>query len=789
MKLLSVSEASVGNASISGASVSKASTGKPSRKLAGRHAWVWAFAAAALIVSPVDAQDDNARDADDTSADTQIDEVLVFGTRMQERLSGTGRGIALEELPQNVSVLSGDLLDDLQIDELDQAMTLLGGVTKEAQGIFADRYAIRGFTTDKNRRDGYIRGNSFVEPFFTERIEVVRGPSSLLYGRGSPGGVVSISSKRPEFERQNRIRLGAGSESFYQIGLDFTGPLNDQETMAYRFLYANSDKDSSTYRFRTEKREGLQAGLTWKPVEQVTLFADFERIEVDAVNSFESPFALRPGADPLDISPDDVVADPNDNGFGPGFEACSDCGSVSEQDIVTFEASWEVNDNLVLSAAYNEFERELYSRTRQAAPFGGEGTIPTLNFGDTTYYLSNNPADSAGNLNELYIPNLRDESTFKADIAYYFENSFVSGRAFIGYEKLERRNSNQFFFFFFDDTNNPFAPFFADGSNVTPEEYATLSAEDLRWFSQTDTGEIDFRKLGDAGLSISDDNDESIYFNVVAHLFDERLHLVAGGRFADVEIIGSGFPGDPVQRIEDDANVFQAGVTYDFTDNFSVFANYSESFEPSAALDENNVPLGPEEGTGIDFGFRFNLLDGQLRGTATYFDIELTNIVDLVIVDGVVLNRPVGEVTSDGFEFELTYTPLDNLFFAVSAGFQDPRVSAVGEASANQPGDRLEASVDTSVGFVAQYEILEGNLAGLQFTLDGDWRDDITINEALQNFVSESRTIVNVGAVFPIGNFGTLGVKVNNVADELVFERLAAWGEGRTYRATWSYDF
>ena len=155
----------------------------------------------------------------------------------------------LEQLPQSVSVVSGNLLKVEGITRLDDALTLVSGMAQQNNfGGLWDAYAIRGFAGDENVPSGYLVngfnwGRGFVGPrdmSDVERIEVVKGPDSALFGRGEPGGTVNIVTKKPLFHEQGYAALSGGSYQDYRAEADVTGPLSSWLAGRINGAYENS---------------------------------------------------------------------------------------------------------------------------------------------------------------------------------------------------------------------------------------------------------------------------------------------------------------------------------------------------------------------------------------------------------------------------------------------------------------------------------------------------------------------------------------------------------------------
>ena len=168
--------------------------------------------------------------------------------------------VPIEELPQAVQVISGELLQEVGAVRLNDALDLAAGVARQNTfGGAWDSFAIRGFAGDTNVPSGYLvngfnggRGFGGIrDTSSVERIEVMKGPGSALFGRGEPGGTVAIITKKPQFETQGSVAVAAGSDSFQRAEGDFTTPLGD--TVAIRINGAIEDADSFRDTVRTKR--------------------------------------------------------------------------------------------------------------------------------------------------------------------------------------------------------------------------------------------------------------------------------------------------------------------------------------------------------------------------------------------------------------------------------------------------------------------------------------------------------------------------------------------------------
>jgi iron complex outermembrane recepter protein len=193
--------------------------------------------AASLLSVPV------ALAADPADA-TEVEQVVVTGQKQAYR-----GDTPLRELPQSVEVLTAGLLKDVGVTRLDDALDMVSGVARQNNfGGLWDAYAIRGFAGNENVPSGFLvngfnGGRGFSGPrdlSDVERIEVVKGPASALFGRGEPGGTVNIITKKPLFDEQGSVTLSGGRFQTYRAEGDFTGPITQSIAGRINGAYENA---------------------------------------------------------------------------------------------------------------------------------------------------------------------------------------------------------------------------------------------------------------------------------------------------------------------------------------------------------------------------------------------------------------------------------------------------------------------------------------------------------------------------------------------------------------------
>ncbi|OZI37588.1 hypothetical protein CAL29_04075 [Bordetella genomosp. 10] len=196
-------------------------------------------------------------------------------------LAGAKTNTSLLETPQTISVTTRAQLDAQQATNLTQAARYIPGVYFGDNTDTRNEYfKARGFTLDQYQdglklltQGAWIENK--VDPFFLDRIEVLEGPSSGLYGQSSPGGLVNLVSKRPTDTPFGQIQLQTGTYGRAQLGVDVGGRLNDDGSLTYRVTGLARDTGTQVDRMR-EQRVAIAPAITWKSADtRFTLLASY----------------------------------------------------------------------------------------------------------------------------------------------------------------------------------------------------------------------------------------------------------------------------------------------------------------------------------------------------------------------------------------------------------------------------------------------------------------------------------------------------------------------------------
>ncbi|PMZ73082.1 TonB-dependent siderophore receptor [Pseudomonas sp. FW305-70] len=535
----------------------------------------------------------------------------------------------IQDIPQTINVVPAQVIRDQAPRYLDDALANVSGITQaNTLGSTQDSVMVRGFGDNRNgsiMRDGMpiVQGRGLNAS--VDRVEVLKGPASLLYGIQDPGGVVNMVSKKPELERYNALTARGSSYDDGKNGsggtFDSTGALGDSG-LAYRMVLDYEDEDY--WRNFGVHRESLIApSLAWYGESTQLLFAYEHR---EFLTPFDRGTLIDPRTNhPLDISRNERLDEPFNNMEG-------------RSDLYHFEADHELNDNWKAHFGYS-WNRETYdaSQVRVTAIDTKKGTL-TRSMDGTQNAISTDRFTTAsleGNVNVLGMQH---------DLLFGIDDEYRK----IYREDLIRQKSLTTFSYV-----NP----------VYGREVAgtTVSAPDS---AQTDELRSDSAFLQDS-----------------IHLNDQWI-LVAGARFQVYDqYAGKGVPFHANTDSNGQKWVPRAGLVYKYTDTLSFYGSYTESFKPNstiAPLSGSSTVLdggiAPEEAKSWELGAKLDL-PGRVTGNIALFDIEKRNVLVANAEGPTTIYSAAGEVRSRGLEVDLSGQLTDRWSMIGSYAYTDAEVT------------------------------------------------------------------------------------------------------------------
>lgn len=535
----------------------------------------------------------------------------------------------IQEIPQTINVVAAQVIRDQAPRNLDDALANVSGITQgNTLGSTQDSVMTRGFGDNRNgsiMRDGMplVQGRGMNAT--VDRVEVLKGPASLLYGIQDPGGVVNMVSKKPELEQYNALTLRGSTYGEGKNGsggsFDSTGALGTSG-LAYRMVLDHEDEDY--WRNYGVHRETLVApSLAWFGERTKLLFAYEHR---EFLTPFDRGTVIDPRTNhPLDISRNERLDEPFNDMEG-------------RSDLYHFEADHELNDNWNAHFGYS-WNRETYdaSQVRVTAIDTGKGTL-TRSMDGTQNAISTDRFATASLEGKVNVAGMQHDLVFGIDDEY---------RKIYRADLIRQKSLSTFSYL------NPVYGREVQGTTVSPADSA-----------QTD-------------LLRSD----SVFVQDSIHLTDQWI-FVAGGRFqAYDQYAGKGVPFKANTDNNGQKWVPRAGLVYRYTDELSFYGSYTESFKPNstiAPLSGSSTVLdgsiAPEEAKSWEIGAKLDM-PGRVTGNIALFDINKRNVLVANSEGPVTIYSAAGEVRSRGLELDLSGQLSDRWSMIGSYAYTDAEVT------------------------------------------------------------------------------------------------------------------
>ncbi len=502
-------------------------------------------------------------------------------------IGATRTNTPLIDLAQSVNIINQEFLNDAAPSELYDVLRYVSGVSIESN--VADSVMIRGYTVRQNYTDGLPDTQSQTqmgaEPFHFQRLEILKGPSAIIYGQQNVGGVLNRVRKTPQWEAGGEIGLRIGTGNQFKGELDATGPLGD--SVAYRIIGTYRDEDMVNGRsidHAFAKRWTLMPMLNWRLNDKVQMKFVGEFLEEEAFKHWGDNFMLR-------NSDGDFAA-----GGPVSFENPS-WGELSRDFTVSDEDSQSENSKVLVSGAVEVEVTENWSL--RGVVQGNRWSHDVVDMVPTGIQADNQT------MARLWrnITNEDFDLVAAIDSATNF-NIGDSGHSLVvigQYEDFDNHEAR------FDDNFRPLLdvldPVYGYDGPTDPKPYRTN------------------RKNQGTSWSISAQDHMKF--------FEERFQVVLGARYDSYEsqeinnLSGTSVPGD-----EDSGSnwIYKGGLIYKFNEGMSIYYNYSETYEPNFSLQPDGSTFKPEEGVINEIGFKMAMDDGRYTMTLAVYDLQLQNL-------------------------------------------------------------------------------------------------------------------------------------------------------------------
>lgn len=641
----------------------------------------------------------------------------VEGYRAERTQTATRTDAPIEITPVSVQVVPEQVYKD-------QASTRLRDVYRNISGVQAGFTAnavsakespiIRGFSDARIYRNGFrLDDVAPVELANVERVEVLKGPASVLFGLGEPGGILNVVTKRPVDDSFAVVTQEVGSHDRYRTTVDANSALTENGDWLGRLNLAYTNDD--TFRDHDGKERIFFAPtVSWQPSDATSLTLDFSYS--DEEYPFDNGMAFTADGEPVaDIS---------------NFLGEPDFRSEREEIFAGYTLTHDFNDQWRFRNTF------MYQNV--------ENRLNAFRHGNST-----NPDNTVDRNVDRSVPKGETFMT-AADVGYRFDVGASKHDVLLGVDyRLDPKSGNT--------QNGPRAngPFPIDIVNPQYDQFGTINFDDSSEFE-------------------SENKWVGVYLQDQITLADDRLHLIAGARYDRVEqfvdFVCCQNSFDFADDQTDYAFTARGGALYEWTDWLSPYVSVAQSFNPISPFTTSVDGLDPEEGIAYEAGTKLSFLNGRLTSTLAVYQITKDN-VPVADEDNPGFSINGGELRSRGFEADIAGELAPGLQVIANYAYTDTEVR---ESDSLPVGSRFNNVPLHSGSVWGSYDFQPGSgLKGFGFGAGLNGATNKLGNNA-GTFELDGFVVADVAGWYrfkvPSGQTVTAKINVNNLTDKEYYE-------------------
>lgn len=653
----------------------------------------------------------------------------------------------LLETPMAIQVVPREVMDDQQVISIKDAIKNVSGVMSNEYEYY-DFVQIRGFSNGyaANYHDGLqLQAISGLETALLDRIEIVKGPASMLFGRIEPGGLVNLVSKKPQAEFAASLQQQIGEYGRARTTVDVTGKMNEDASLMYRVIGAYSEADS--FMDYVQKRNEVGAAyLTWKPNSKFELNLRLEGQRNKFVDTEDIGIPII-GNRPARVSRSSFFGDP------VGWEI----PNRPERSLLGFDWSYAFNDSWKITQRFHWDNRDEQQFTIWNNGFNG---VDTLDRG--LWYVHNERETLATNL----------------DLTGDVKLGGMRHRLLAGVD-----------WFRFTSEWHGFSDVTAliPAINIFNPVHGNISAAGLK-------------ALPEGFFYTDHDEWHGLYLQDQISL-NERWELLLGGRY-DWAVTGNGqsatslagaFSALALRREEEFSP--RAGVLYKATPSTSVYASYSESFGANNGVSATGAAFAPQTAKQYEIGGKYSALDESLTGSIAIFHLVKNNILTPDISTPAPNDQiPIGQVRNRGVEVDISGRVTNHVNVIATYAYSN---AVITKDNSGNAGNTMPNVPRHAASVWAKYDTAPGAAEGWQAGAGAYVRSQRQGDNANSwQLPGYARIDAMLGYRTKIAGKGiTAQVNIQNLFDTTYFDRggsggtLAKYGEPRTAIGSLKIDF
>jgi iron complex outermembrane receptor protein len=473
---------------------------------------------------------------------------------------------ALRDTPASIQVIPQKVIKDQGATNVREIVRNVSGVNfSSAAGGRSESFIVRGFTADIFRngfRDNFFSTRTETELANIDRLEVLKGPASVLFGRAEPAGIINYVTKQPLRKPFYQVEFAAGNYSFYRPSLDFSAPLTKDGDLAYRLNVAYENAGSFRDGVQTE-RFFIAPTLSWQISDDTELSLEFSYL--DDTRPVDRGLVVLSNNEPADIPISRYLGDPEPR-------------ENFDETRTELYLKHRFNDNLSLRSAlrYGVSTEDGPGATVQIdGPSEDDRNFPVSDFSGYQFYETFN---------------------FQNDLIGKFKTGAITHTALLGAEYYRGFNS--------------FEGGFRRGGTIDIFNPST---------------DFNFGAFESSGVFEDSENSFGIYLQDQIALLD-NLQFVIGGRFDTFNGESNNLTEDEITETESDTFSPRVGIVYQPIEPVSLYASYTRSFTPATGRSADGDPFEPQRGTGYEIGVKTEIIKNRLFSTLAFYDTTLTNV-------------------------------------------------------------------------------------------------------------------------------------------------------------------
>ncbi len=644
-------------------------------------------------------------------------ELLVTGEQNRYRVpsasTGTRTDTLIRDIPQTIQVVPEQVIKDQRVTRLRDALLNVGGVLQD--GGFAgtaDQIGIRGFFGDGTFGgsilvDGFKDGRGGIrETANVERIEVLKGPASVLYGGVQPGGVINLVTKQPLRDPYYNAELSVGSFSTFRPSIDISGPLNSDKTLLYRLNSVYETSDGFRDFNQDVQRFFISPTLKWEIGKATNLTVQFDYLNDE--RPFDRGFlAFGEG----------IIDTPLERFFGEP----DDVRKVEEIGL-SYRLEHNFNDNWKIRNAFRYQSSDDFDYRAEPVRLDETTGILTRNFRSNDDYSEN--------------------YTLQTDVVGKFATGSINHTLLFGVD-LARATSG--------GTQKRLPGGITPDIDVFNPVYNAIPRPGLD-------------ELTNVVRNNQDSNDGLGIFLQDQIAFADNFKLLVGGRFDIVDQNSKNLRDGSESGRYDSAFTPRLGIVYQPIEPISLYASYSQSFQPNFGTRVDGSFLESERGNQYEVGVKGEFLDGRLAATLAAYSITKSNIAttDLANPDFLL---PIGEQRNQGIEL--------NVAGEISPGWNVIASYSYIDAEITKDNDGLAENRPPNVPFNTAslwttYELQQGDLQGLGFGVGlfyiGDRQGDFSNTYIIPSYLRTD------AAIYYQRDNWRAGINIQNLFNQKYFQ-------------------